>query len=241
MAVDRPLSPRAIPPPIDPARLEQSDYMRDSAVDQDGDYQFSAPPQSAPILDSIRNSRPKAALPHTRVKRLSTSNKASMSTVGVLPSAPASPPTPAPSPTPYQRAPSWTFAGENEDSFLRDTRVHFATLNPAERQRCLAELLNMCDSNLLSFVHHFVSPRLKKDPFEHLPDELCLRVCDPTNILISVILIICRSYHISMTHEVSHDPLKFHTAGTNYSTMTCCGRTCAKNTLIADRLTHQTR
>jgi hypothetical protein len=34
----------------------------------------------------------------------------------------------------------------------------------------------MCDSTQLSFVHHFVSPRLKKDPFEHLPDELCLRV-----------------------------------------------------------------
>ena len=34
----------------------------------------------------------------------------------------------------------------------------------------------MCDSQLLSFVMSFVSPRLKKDPFEHLPDELCLRV-----------------------------------------------------------------
>lgn len=34
----------------------------------------------------------------------------------------------------------------------------------------------MCNSNQLSFVAHFVSPRLKKDPFEFLPDELCLRV-----------------------------------------------------------------
>ncbi|OQV02649.1 WD domain-containing protein [Cladophialophora immunda] len=96
--------------------------------------------------------------------------------LSILPSAPASPPTPAPSPTPYQRAPSWTSAGENEDSFLRDARGHFSNLNAAERERYLAELLNMCDSHLLSFVHNFVSPRLKKDPFEHLPDELCLRV-----------------------------------------------------------------
>jgi F-box and WD-40 domain protein CDC4 len=96
--------------------------------------------------------------------------------LSILPSAPASPPTPAPSPTPYQRAPSWTCAGENEDAFLRDARGHFRDLNAAERERYLAELLNMCDSQLLSFVHNFVSPRLKKDPFEHLPDELCLRV-----------------------------------------------------------------
>jgi F-box and WD-40 domain protein CDC4 len=174
MAVDRPLSPRAKPPPIDPESLTRgSQYSRHNSIDQDTDYQFPAP-QPAP-LESIRNARPKHSVPHTRVKRLSTSNKGGMST-GVLPSAPASPPTPAPSPTPYQRAPSWNSASENEDSFLRDARSHFANLNAAERQRHLAELLNMCDSNLLSFVHHFVSPRLKKDPFEHLPDELCLRV-----------------------------------------------------------------
>ena len=97
--------------------------------------------------------------------------------LNILPSAPASPPTPAPSPTPYQRPPSWTTAGENEFSFLRDARGHFSGLSGEGKQRYLAELLNMCDSQLLSFVMNFVSPRLKKDPFEHLPDELCLRVC----------------------------------------------------------------
>lgn len=173
--MDRPLSPRAKPPPIDPEQLTRaSQYSRHNSIDHDVDYSFP-PPQSAPI-DSIRAARPKHSVPHTRVKRLSTSNKGAMS-AGVLPSAPASPPTPAPSPTPYQRAPSWNSASETEDSFLRDARLHFSSLNSAERQRHLAELLNMCDSNLLSFVHHFVSPRLKKDPFEHLPDELCLRVC----------------------------------------------------------------
>ena len=93
-----------------------------------------------------------------------------------LPSAPASPPTPAPSPTPHQRAPSWTNAGENEDAFLRDARQHFSRLDSCERQRFLAEVLNLCDSQQLSFVHSFVSPRLKKDPFYVLPNELCLRV-----------------------------------------------------------------
>lgn len=195
MAVDRPLSPRAIPPPIDPDQLTRGpEYSRHDSLDRDGDYPFTAPASSAPITDSMRPSRPKATVPHTRVKRLSTSNKANMS-VGVLPSAPASPPTPAPSPTPYQRAPSWTFAGENEDSFLRDSRAHFASLNGAERQRYLAELLNMCDSNLLSFVSQFVSPRLKKDPFEHLPDELCLRVR-------SMILHVCRM--LTYTGPVIH-------------------------------------
>lgn len=40
----------------------------------------------------------------------------------------------------------------------------------------LAELLNMCDGKLLGFVAGFVGPRLKKDPFTVLPNELCLRV-----------------------------------------------------------------
>src|SRR4051812_21744695 len=88
----------------------------------------------------------------------------------LLPSAPASPPTPAPSPTPHQRAPSWTTASEDEDAFLRNARIHFSQLDSGERQRFLAEVLNLCDSQQLSFVHNFVSPRLKKDPF-NMPNE----------------------------------------------------------------------
>ena len=49
-------------------------------------------------------------------------------------------------------------------------------MNRAERMRLLGELLNLCDSQELSFVAEFVSPRLKKDPFMVLPTELCLRV-----------------------------------------------------------------
>lgn len=52
----------------------------------------------------------------------------------------------------------------------------FADMTDTEKQRLLAELLNMCNSQLLGFVQEFVSPRLKKDPFAMFPDELCLRV-----------------------------------------------------------------
>ncbi len=175
MSLDRPLSPtpsRSVS--IDPNQLAGRSYnARSSSMDPESDYPFS-PSQPIPI-DPLRSSKSRHSMSQVRPKRLSTSNKPGMP-LSILPSAPASPPTPAPSPTPYQRAPSWTSAGENEDAFLRDARGHFACLNAAERERYLAELLNMCDSHLLSFVHHFVSPRLKKDPFEHLPDELCLRV-----------------------------------------------------------------
>ena len=193
MSVQRPLSPRARPPPIDPEQLTRQAYESShDAMDQDADYQFPAPQPVA--IESLRSARSRHSIPHAR-KRLSTSNKTGLP-LSILPSAPASPPTPAPSPTPFHRAPSWHSAGENEDSFLRDARGHFHSLNAAERQRYLTELLNMCDSNLLSFVHHFVSPRLKKDPFEHLPDELCLRVRKTSTSILSTDSH-CRFFRIS--------------------------------------------
>ncbi|KAF2100502.1 WD40 repeat-like protein, partial [Rhizodiscina lignyota] len=102
------------------------------------------------------------------------------------PSAPASPPTPAPSPTPLQRAPDWSTAAEHEDTNIRDVRALFVEMTDTEKQRLLAELLNMCNSQQLAFVQEFVSPRLKKDPFATFPDELCLRILtfidDPTTL-----------------------------------------------------------
>ncbi|KAF2862361.1 WD40 repeat-like protein [Piedraia hortae CBS 480.64] len=108
-----------------------------------------------------------------------------------LPSAPASPPTPAPSPTP-ERAPDWSAAAPGEDigaidlndcgngsgyNFgYRRMRAMFSDMNHGERQRMLAELLNMCDGKLLAYVNNFVAPRLKRDPFWVLPNELCLRI-----------------------------------------------------------------
>ncbi|KAF1941905.1 F-box/WD repeat-containing protein pof1 [Clathrospora elynae] len=104
----------------------------------------------------------------------------------LLPSAPASPPTPAPSPTPTQRVPDWSTAAEHEDADMKNIRAQFGDMKRAERMRLLGELLNLCDSQELSFVAEFVSPRLKKDPFMLLPTELCLRILecvdDPTTL-----------------------------------------------------------
>jgi hypothetical protein len=149
---------------------------RSSAADIDSDYTLSQPTPLHISPDASRSARSRHSMSHTQNKRRSSNRAISGMALNILPSAPASPPTPAPSPTPYSKPLSWTSAGENEFSFLRDARGHFSSLNLEGRQRYLAELLNMCDSQTLSFVQNFVSPRLKKDPFEHLPDELCLRV-----------------------------------------------------------------
>lgn len=69
---------------------------------------------------------------------------------------------------------------------MKDVRVMFAGMNDAEKQRLLAELLNLCNSQQLVFVQEYVGPRLKRDPFSCLPDELCLRILtfidDPTTL-----------------------------------------------------------
>ena len=59
---------------------------------------------------------------------------------------------------------------------LADAKDRFSRMDPMARQKYLRDLLSMCDMQQLSFVHHFVSPRLKKDPFRILPTELCLEV-----------------------------------------------------------------
>ena len=95
----------------------------------------------------------------------------------LLPSAPASPPTPAPSPTPHQQAPSWREPIESlEDPILRDARLIFNSLDCGAKEAWLTSLVDICDNQSLSFLHQLVSPRLKKDPFSVLPDELCLKV-----------------------------------------------------------------
>lgn len=94
-----------------------------------------------------------------------------------LTGSPPPPPTPAASPGPTHAQPDWSDATDDEDIFLAKCRQHFQTCNGPQRTRILADLLNLCTSQQLSFVHQFVSPLLKKDPFTSLPDELCLRVC----------------------------------------------------------------
>lgn len=86
------------------------------------------------------------------------------------------PPTPAESPGLYHTQPDWSGAVEDENKFLQDVKNGFTPLNSAARQRVLSEMLRLCNSSQLSFVHQFVSPLLKKDPFTSLPEELCLRV-----------------------------------------------------------------
>lgn len=89
---------------------------------------------------------------------------------------PPPPPTPAASPGPTHAQPDWSDAAEDEDFFLAHVRRHFQNCSGPQRNRILTDLLNMCTTQQLSFVHQFVSPLLKKDPFTSLPDELCLRI-----------------------------------------------------------------
>jgi F-box and WD-40 domain protein CDC4 len=93
-----------------------------------------------------------------------------------LTGSPPPPPTPAASPGPTHAQPDWSDAADDEDFFLAKVRHHFLNCSGPQRTRVLADLLNLCTSQQLSFVHQFVSPLLKKDPFAILPDELCLRV-----------------------------------------------------------------
>lgn len=93
-----------------------------------------------------------------------------------LTGSPPPPPTPAASPGPSHYQPDWSDAADDEDFFLSTVRKHFKNCSGPQRTRVLADLLNLCTSQQLSFVHQFVSPLLKKDPFTSLPDELCLRV-----------------------------------------------------------------
>ncbi|KAF9893747.1 hypothetical protein FE257_009917 [Aspergillus nanangensis] len=94
----------------------------------------------------------------------------------LLPSAPASPPTPAPSPTPHQRPPTWPPVDDEDEAVLQNARMHFSSLSNVKRQRFLEGMLSLCDSQQLSFVSSYISPRLRKDPFHVFPNELCLRV-----------------------------------------------------------------
>ncbi|KAL3419299.1 F-box and wd repeat-containing protein [Phlyctema vagabunda] len=89
---------------------------------------------------------------------------------------PPPPPTPAASPGPDYAQPDWSDAGDQEDFFLAKIRHYFKHCSGPERTRILGDLLNLCTSHQLSFVHQYVSPLLKKDPFTSLPNEICLRI-----------------------------------------------------------------
>ena len=119
-----------------------------------------------------------ASLSSAHSRSLSSNKTITSIPPNLLPSAPASPPTPAPSPTPHQRPPTWQSADEDDDAFLLNARIHFSSLSNFKRQKFLEGILSLCDSQHLSFVSSYVSPRLRKDPFLVFPTELCLRVCN---------------------------------------------------------------
>ena len=139
------------------------------------------PPAPASFSSPPRRTRGKSMLHRSKPRSIRTPSSPMASTIPYnnLPSAPASPPTPAPSPSPHQRLPDWSTADEGEEVSARDIRRTFKESTDEHRKRLLAELMNMCDNRLLTFVHEFVCPRLKKDPFTMLPNELCLRVSQP--------------------------------------------------------------
>ncbi|KAI1826202.1 WD40-repeat-containing domain protein [Xylaria intraflava] len=90
---------------------------------------------------------------------------------------PPPPPTPAASPRPTIAEPEWSDPiDDDQDLFLAHILHNFKAAGGQRRNRILADLLKLCTTQQLSFVHQFVSPLLKKDPFTSLPNELCLRV-----------------------------------------------------------------
>ncbi|MCJ1478163.1 hypothetical protein MMC13_006839 [Lambiella insularis] len=127
--------------------------------------------------DSARHSHPKPPLtPNTGIPSSLPQNIPNP----LIPSAaPASPPTPAPSPTPHQRPTQWTAMSDSiEDTILQDARLMFSRLTVTEKEAWLANIVDNCDNHLLSYLHQLVSPRLKKDPFLALPNELCFRILE---------------------------------------------------------------
>lgn len=156
----------------------------------------------------------------TNTPSTSLSNKTTVTPLpaNLLPSAPASPPTPAPSPTPHQRPPTWHSTDDEETSFLLNLRIHFSTLSNARKQKLLEGLLDVCDSQQLSFVSSYVGPRLRKDPFQVFPNELCLRVSRLAESLSTSVLMLSllRFSPSSTTPRHSPELHKYHGVGENY-------------------------
>jgi F-box and WD-40 domain protein CDC4 len=149
----------------------------------------------ARIFGQQRHHKPQSISSATASLPIAITSNPNVIPGNLLPSAPASPPTPAPSPTPGRHIPSWSTAtapyldlnmAEDLDldgvgAFMADRRFRniktvFSEMDHDERMTILTELLADCDGKLLGYVANFVAPRLKRDPFGVLPNELCLRV-----------------------------------------------------------------
>lgn len=152
------------------------------APDSDHDIFMHARRSSGPVTLGSRLSRKRESMQYNHPNPPLTPNTTSTMPQAIpnplLPSAPASPPTPAPSPTPHQESPtSWHLAPvDTEDPILEEARNLFRRLDITAKENWLRSLVDECDNHTLSFLHQIVSPRLKKDPFKALPNELCFRV-----------------------------------------------------------------
>ncbi len=158
-------------------------HGRLASVDSDIEMPMHTKSAPAPVAIGHHRSQRKGSLQLSHPKPPLTPNTSSMPPTmanPLLPSAPASPPTPAPSPTPHQRSPtSWHVStlDDGEDPVLENARRVFGRLAITAKENFLKSLVDTCDNHTLSFLHQIVSPRLKKDPFKALPNELCFRVC----------------------------------------------------------------
>lgn len=169
-------------------------------------------PHSQPSHESVNT------FASTPSRSLSTKSTVTPIPANLLPSAPASPPTPAPSPTPHQRPPTWHTTDDEETSFLLSLRIHFSTLSNGRKQKLLEGLLDICDSQHLSFVSSYVGPRLRKDPFQVFPNELCLRVSRLVEFSSYTVLMLrlLRFSPLSTIPRLSPEPHKYHGVGENY-------------------------
>jgi F-box and WD-40 domain protein CDC4 len=165
--------------------------LRDSNTNANNE---SPIPRSVPVpLDSMPPRIPGGAADlasTSHPKPLPTPSKSgSPLPANLFPSAPASPPTPAPSPTPHHHLSGWRPAEEDDgdvgNNLLLKAQIHFSSLGSAQRQKFLVDILNLCDNQQLSFVSSVIGPRLRKDPFQAFPNEICLRVRIPRTEVLS--------------------------------------------------------
>ena len=169
---DAPMTDPASPRNTSRAMIDDSEEEDQGPSTSNTTYHTYGSPTKRPAQRRSVMSRP------SKPRKITTPSSPMNSTIpnNNLPSAPASPPTPAPSPSPHHRLPDWSSASENDEEGSRFLRMIFLEASEAQKRRLLTEMLNLCNNRHLTFVHDIVCPRLKKDPFTTLPDEICLRV-----------------------------------------------------------------
>ncbi|KAI9484916.1 WD40-repeat-containing domain protein [Zychaea mexicana] len=62
------------------------------------------------------------------------------------------------------------------NEYIGNVTKHFQHLSQDQKHLFLSEILNCCDTQLLSFIHNLIAPRLKIDFLKQLPIELSLHV-----------------------------------------------------------------